>query len=366
MAERTKVKVIVVDDSAFMRKILSDLICSDGRCEVIAKATNGIEALKLIKELKPDVITVDVEMPKMNGIELLRELYKEVKVPAIMVSAITKEGADVTIEALHLGAVDFITKPDNIFNISTDTIKKHLINKVVAASRISLRKLTRVSTAVKSIEQKKKPRILHKEDCIDGHCDVINQCVCIGTSTGGPKALQIVLSKLHKGFNAPIFVVQHMPMGFTASLANRLNSMSDILVKEAEDGETVRKGIAYIAPGGQHMSVRRVHNQKYRIVLDGNKAPIKGHRPAYDETLASISQEFREKVVGVIMTGMGSDGAEGLERLKRDKQAYIIAEDKESCVVYGMPKAVIDKKIADDIAVVEEIAKILNEKIGVI
>lgn len=358
-----KVRVLVVDDSAFMRKILSDIITSDGRCEVIAKASNGIEALKLIKELKPDVITADVEMPKMNGIELLRELYKDHKVPAIMVSSITEEGAKVTVEALSLGAVDFITKPRNLFNINSDDIKKNLINKVIAASNIPSWKLTRATP--QPIRKAPVMNVPATKDCIDGHCTNVQQAVCIGTSTGGPKALQVVLSSLKKTIDAPILIVQHMPKGFTASLANRLNSLSEILVKEAEDGDVLRNGIAYIAPGDQHMKIAKVSKNKYKIVLDSETPPDRGHRPSYDVTLQSVSSVFEEKLTGVIMTGMGSDGAIGLERLKRKHSAYIIAEDKESCVVYGMPKAVVDKNIADQIAVVENIGKILNEKIGV-
>ncbi|WP_105618036.1 protein-glutamate methylesterase/protein-glutamine glutaminase [Vallitalea okinawensis] len=357
-----KIKVVVVDDSAFMRKILSDLIMSDGRCDVIGKASNGLEAIEVIKNNKPDVITVDVEMPKMNGIEMLKELYKTDKIPAIMISSITTEGAKETLEALSLGAVDFITKPENIFSINSEEIKNDLISKVVTAANIPSWKIAKSQFKIQA-----KPIQVKQDKNLDMSVfsDHIDQLVTIGTSTGGPKALQTVISHINKGFNAPILIVQHMPKGFTASLASRLDTMSEIHVKEAEDGEILKKGVAYIAPGDKHMVIKRMSTYKYKILLDDSEK-VRGHKPSCDVMMTSVANEFKHHTIDVIMTGMGADGSLGLKELTTKLKSYVIAQDKDSCVVFGMPKAAIDLGLANEVTDLKNISHILNDKIGVI
>lgn len=359
-----KIKVLVIDDSAFMRKILSDIIMSDGRCEVVGKAANGLEGLDMIKELKPDVLTVDVEMPKLNGINMLKELYKTTKIPAIMISSLTKDGAKETLEALSLGAVDFITKPENIFGIKSSEIQKDLVDKIVTAADIPSWKITKSAIRVSPVQLDANSTGNDVAD-LTGYSDHVDQLITIGTSTGGPKALQNVLSHIEKNINAPILIVQHMPKGFTASLATRLNGLSQIHVKEAEDGDILRKGVAYIAPGDRHMLIQRMNRHKYKIILDDSER-VKGHKPCHDKTLKSVAEEFIHPTVNVIMTGMGADGSEGLKELTKNLTCYNIAQDKETCVVFGMPRSVINLNLAHEVTELKNISHILNEKIGVI
>lgn len=357
------IKVLVIDDSAFMRKIISDIIEQDSRCEVVGKASNGIEGLELIKTLKPDVLTVDVEMPKMNGLNMLKELYKTKKIPAVMLSAITKDGAKETLEALSIGAVDFVTKPENIFGIKGTHIQEQLIEKIITAAGVSERKITQ--SIVRPVITRPKREVKEEHNDLTTHSDHVTKLITIGTSTGGPKALQRVLTKVEEDIDAPILIVQHMPKGFTASLAARLNQLSDIHVKEAEDGEVIRKGVAYIAPGDFHMTLESVNRHKYKIKLDDSPR-VKGHKPCHDVLLNSVTSCFKHGTVNVIMTGMGSDGTEGLSQLTQQLESYTIAQDKESCVVFGMPRSVINLGIADEVVDLNQIGSILNKKIGVI
>jgi len=351
-----KKKVLVIDDSAFMRRVISDIINSDHRFIVVGTANNGEEGLKKTQELDPDVITFDVEMPSMNGLEMLNVLMKTNPKPVIVISALTKEGADTTIQALGLGAVDFITKPKNIFKMNEEEIKTHILEKIFLASKIH----NFPTRNEKKIEKHTVKRVFSSPS------SNVKKIVAIGTSTGGPRALQEVLPYLPKELPACYVIVQHMPPGFTKSLAERLNTLSEITVKEAEDKDILRPGVAYIAPGDYHILIEKSSNSSdYWIRLSSSPA-VGGHRPSVNVMLNSLSETNLDNIIGVIMTGMGSDGCEGMKNLKVKNNAYIIAQDEKTCVVYGMPKAVVESGIADVVVPIQRIAKEIVKAVEVL
>lgn len=345
------VKVLVVDDSAFMRKVLTDIIATEPHMEVVGTAKNGKEALDMIRDLKPDVVTLDIEMPIMDGLTALEIAMKETPVPIVMLSSLTKEGADATLKALELGAVDFIAKPSSVFKVSTDDVKRQLLEKINMASRVKLRPKR---ILIPSHQMPKVPSTYTGTN-------MIKKIVAIGTSTGGPKALQAVIPLLPKNLDAPVLVVQHMPAGFTKSLAERLNNLSEISVKEAEHGDVLKAGWCYIAPGDQHLRVTKDGNQ-YRIVL-GSDGTVSGHKPSCDAMFESLATIGARNVIAVIMTGMGADGAKGLVKIKENNNT-VIAQDEESCVVFGMPKSAIKLNCVDRIvpldAITDEILKAME------
>lgn len=339
-----KIKVLIVDDSAFMRKILTDIMTEDDRLEVVGTAKNGEDALNQIRKLQPDLVTLDVEMPVMDGITALEHIVKEFKIPVVMLSSLTRAGADLTIKALEIGAVDFITKPTSIFKINTDEIKQTLIEKVIGASKVLISKVS--SAKIQTFAKPKK----------EAHTGRLKKIIAIGTSTGGPRALQSVVPLIPGNVDGSILIVQHMPVGFTKSLAERLNSMSEIDIKEAEHGDVLKAGCGYLAPGGYQMEVVQ-RGGNYVIQLDDSKV-VSGHRPSVDAMLDSIVNQNIKNTIAVIMTGMGSDGTKGLKRLKDNGKVRIIAQDEESCVVYGMPGSAVK---ADTVDVEVPLNKITNE-----
>jgi two-component system, chemotaxis family, protein-glutamate methylesterase/glutaminase len=343
------IRVLVVDDSAFMRKMITDLLEVDKRIKVVGTARNGQDALTKIGQLNPDVVTLDVEMPIMNGLEALKKIMEAMPKPVIMLSSTTKEGAENTVLAMAYGAIDFITKPSGAISLDLDKVQEELIEKVMLAATV---KLGNVLPATPLEELKhSQPKLLQKND----HKKLSNKrIVAIGTSTGGPKALQQVLTKLPGNLNAPIFIVQHMPAGFTKSLAARLDSLSKITVKEAEDGEVVKKGVAYIAPGGYHLKVKVV-GTALAIKLD-QSPPENGHRPSVDTMLTSLADISNYSIISVIMTGMGSDGSKGLLKLKSTGDVIAIAEAEESAVVFGMPRSAIRTNKIDEVIHLNDIA----------
>ncbi|HWO97874.1 MAG TPA: chemotaxis response regulator protein-glutamate methylesterase [Bacillus sp. (in: firmicutes)] len=348
-----KIKILIVDDSAFMRKLITDFLKEDSRLQVVGTAKNGQDALAKIEELQPDVMTLDVEMPIMNGIETLEQVMEKNPLPVVMLSSTTYEGAYNTVLAMQYGAVDFIAKPSGAISLDLHKIKEQLIEKIVLASKANLRafKKNEDNTFVQntSLSTSKNSRIelqgARKPFDVTGK--QVKRIVCIGTSTGGPKALQEVLSHLPKGLNAPVLIVQHMPPGFTKSLANRLNTLSALTVKEAEDGEILQKDTVYVAPGGYHLTVRKV-GTALTAHLDETESR-KGHRPSVDVLFESISQLKEYKKIAVILTGMGTDGTDGLKALKLAGNTYAIAESEETSIVYGMPKSAIRTNLVDNI-----------------
>ncbi|MFP7494064.1 chemotaxis response regulator protein-glutamate methylesterase [Terribacillus saccharophilus] len=348
-----KIRVLVVDDSAFMRKIISDLLNSDDRLEVIGTARNGKDGLSQITQLKPDVVTMDVEMPIMNGIDALKEIMQRQPLPVVMLSSLTKQGADMTIHAMSLGAVDFIAKPSGSISLDLDKVRDELVAKVVAAaaSRLSVRQQVKAADVKVTV---KAPAARKRADC---------SLVAIGTSTGGPRALQEVIGKLPATLAAPVVVVQHMPVGFTKSLAERLNSLSPIRVKEAQHNETLRNGTVYIAPGGHHLTIEQADSRLIaKLTMED---PVSGHRPSVDRMFESISLLQNVDVCTVIMTGMGADGTNGLRKIRdRISSVYSIGESAETCVVYGMPRAAAEAGLLHHVCPVQSIAGAVQKRIN--
>ena len=358
-----KINVLVVDDSAFMRKLIMDFLSEDPQINVVGTARNGEDGIKKLKELKPDVITMDVEMPVLNGMEALKIIMKQHPVPVVMLSSTTKEGTENTIAAIQYGAIDFIAKPSGAISLDLHKIKEDLIRKVISASKVNRKQLVELATDkylsttqdnnYSKIELKEASPLLKIHP--NKRNDATQRIICIGTSTGGPRALQNVLTKLPANLDAGVLIVQHMPAGFTKSLAARLNTLCSISVKEASDGEVVQKGTAYIAPGGFHMRTKQI-GANIVINLDQTEAR-NGHRPAVDVLFESVSEIKHYMKVAVIMTGMGSDGSKGLVALKNNGSVIAIAESQETSIVFGMPKAAIATKLVDEVQDVENIAK---------
>lgn len=354
-----KIKAVVVDDSAFMRKSLSIMLESSGEIEVIATARDGIEGVEMVKTKMPDIVTMDIEMPRMDGLTALQKIMKEYPTPVLMVSSLTTEGAKDTLKALEYGAVDFIPKELSYVNVNIIKIKEDLIAKVkaiVSQKSLSLR-LKRIQNLSNS---RNNSTSAPKQDYSSKQLPQIGyRAIGLGISTGGPMSLQRVIPMLSKKLSIPMFVVQHMPPKFTKSLAERLNGLSEVEVKEAEDKEIVRGGVVYIAPGGFHMTVEKVSSAQMQISI--SQFPVDTlHRPSVDVMLNSVIKVYNKYALGVIMTGMGRDGADAIKELKM-KGGYSIAQDEDTCVVYGMPKAIVDAGYADLVLPLENIANAINK-----
>lgn len=347
------VKVLIVDDSAFMRNALSSMLSSDPEIQIIGKARDGIEAVELVEKLKPDIVTMDVEMPRMDGIAALRHIMEKNPVPVIMVSSLTTEGAKVTFDALDLGAVDFIPKNLSDLSVNIVKIKEVLIDKIKHIARKGIVKRDIKTISAKALEA-------HKSMPVRTTGERRINLVSIGSSTGGPKALQEILPRLPKDFPTPIVIAQHMPANFTKPFSERLNQISQIHVKEAEEGEPLRNGIAYIAPGSGHMRVIRTRGIETNIRISSSLSEDFIYKPSVDALMLSVAEFFPGRALGIILTGMGNDGLKGLIALKKTG-GRVFAQDEETSVVYGMPKAVVEAGIADKVLPLEDIAgEIIN------
>jgi two-component system, chemotaxis family, protein-glutamate methylesterase/glutaminase len=334
-------RVLVVDDSVVMRKAISRMLEKDPGIVVAGTAANGREAIEKVEELRPDVVTLDIEMPVMTGLEALKEIMSKNPLPVIVLSALTKDGAQITMEALELGACDFVTKDFSSCESKLADKQSELIRKVKDVARNKARfALEKPAT---------KHGTLAVHSLVNSHRDV----VAIGASTGGPPALQSVLGRLPGNFPVPIAIAQHMPRLFTESFAKRLNSLCQIEVKEAEEKERLRPGVALIAPGDTHMALRRRGKEVIvEFVGDGNYI----YRPSVDLLMSTTADAYSEKCIGLILTGMGSDGLAGLREMK-SRSGFVIAQNEETCVVYGMPKVVVNAQIADAVLPLNEIAE---------
>ncbi|MBI5639096.1 MAG: chemotaxis response regulator protein-glutamate methylesterase [Nitrospirae bacterium] len=345
------VKVLIVDDSAFMRNALTTMLSSDPEIQICGTARDGLEAIEKVASLNPDIVTMDVEMPKMDGLTALKNIMEKNPVPVIMVSSLTVEGAKVTLDALDFGAVDFIPKNLSDLSMNIVKIKELLIDKIKQIGRKGVvRRRIRPADSPQSPQKSGETPQLYVKSTGERRIGIVS----IGTSTGGPRALQDVIPKLPKDFPVPIVIAQHMPANFTGPFAERLNQISRITVKEAVDGEAIKPGIVFIAPGRGHMRVVRRRGIETVISISDNKEEYI-YRPSVDALMLSVSQYFPGRALGVILTGMGNDGLMGLAELKRSG-GRIFAQDEDTCVVYGMPKAVVDASLADKVLPIEEMA----------
>lgn len=343
MSER--VRVLVVDDSALMRKLIPSILSRDPDIEVVGTAMDGAFALKKIEELQPDVVTLDLEMPRMDGMETLRLIMRNAPLPVILFSTHSKEGAYSTFKALALGAIDFVAKPKDAAAGNLDAIAGHLIEKVKVAKRAGRRLQVpaveeTVDSAKKSIRSPRPP----------------NRVIAIGISTGGPNALQFVLSQIPAEFSSTILVVQHMPEGFTEMFAKRLDECCQLDVHEARSGDLLLAGRVLICPGNRHMMVRRMPRGDMAVLSDSPH--VNGHRPSADVLFHSVAQEFGPSAIGIIMTGMGEDGAEGIGAIK-NSGGITIAQSEDTCVVGGMPRAAISRGFVSKVVPLDALANFL-------
>ena len=345
-----KKNVMIIDDSALMRRVMSDIIDKTEQYQVAYTANNGLEALEILRQ-SPQLylIFVDINMPKMGGVELLKIMKQErIEIPTIIFSSSAERSSAETIEALSLGAVDFLKKPENILvNMG------HFREKVMKVFAILERTDDESIVIVKERMQKKRER---------SHIGR-GKLVAIACSTGGPRALQEGIPYLPSNLDAPVLVVQHMPEGFTASLANRLDDISNISVKEAAEGDVLENGRVYIAKGGSHMRIQYERGQ--HVVRLGQDAPVSGLRPYANYMYESLLQSDYYEIICVVLTGMGADGTKGIGMLSQEKNVYVISQDRESSTVYGMPKMIAQSGLSDEIVSLDKVAKAIINITGV-
>ena len=356
-------KVLIVDDTIVYRKIVSDVLFDLPDVEVVGSAYNGKAAITKIDSLKPDLLTLDIELPEMNGLEVL-EIIKDkgLDVGAVMLSTLTHEGGEMTMKALDLGAFDFILKPqEGNMAENTQTLKKAIVPILKAfARRNEIKHLLNGKIESKTVNKEdkhlsKSDQVVQRMNAITGRLRQKAEIVVIGISTGGPKALAQMMPSLPSNLGAPILIVQHMPPMFTTSLAKSLDAKCSIEVREAKDGEPVLSNVAFIAPGGKQMKIVAGADGKTRVIKITDDPPENNCKPSVDYLFRSIAHHYVGRATGVIMTGMGSDGFLGLELMKRTG-SIIIAQNDETSVVYGMPKKPIDAGIVDIIAPLDMIA----------
>jgi len=323
---RLPVRVLVVDDSAFMRTALSRMIASEPDMEVVGTASSGSEALARLASLNPDVVTLDVQMPGIDGLETLRRIVAQAPRPVIMVSSVTERDAEITFEALGVGAFDYVPKQLSNSTLDILHIRPDLISKIRAAA----------STRNGSHSPSRKPPACATVANLGGK-SIRPAVVALGTSTGGPKALQEILPLLPRDLPVPILIVQHMPLGFTGPFAQRLNAISSVTIREATHQEPVLPGVVYIAPAGMHMTVERRSESSTTICLDTQPTNCL-HMPSVDIMMKSVARNFGSSSMGVILTGMGSDGAQGMKAIHHEG-GLTVGQDESTCIVFGMPRA---------------------------
>ncbi len=359
-----KKKILVVDDSALMRRVMCDIINSDERFQVVEQAFDGEAAYLLLKKNQYDGIVLDINMPKMDGIQLLRVLQKDkIRVRVMVASTDSREGASVTIEALDLGAIDFIEKPVNIGYLKGSEFRKKFQDTLYAVVTSRQTNISTLSVAARpqksemntqelvSIVQKSRPAVGGQK------------IVALACSTGGPRALQSVVPKLPAELAAPVLIVQHMPKGFTQSLAERLNSMSKIKVKEAAEGDVLENGTVYISKGGMHMNVA-VKNGKH-VITYTDEPPREGVKPCANYMYESLKNSNYSQIVCVVLTGMGADGSKGIVNLETAKKIHVIAQDEASSTVYGMPKSVKATGLVNQVVALDDVAQEILMNVGV-
>jgi len=336
------IRVLVVDDSALMRKMIGDIVQEAEGLSLAGLARNGLEALEMADKLRPDVVTLDLEMPKMDGLQALAKLMADRPVPTVILSAHAREGAEATLLALELGAVDFITKPSGSISLDIDRVREQLVERIRVAAAVDLSKL--------AMRKASRPVKAARPATARGLAAGRTWVVAIGSSTGGTRALAEIMPRLPSDLDASYLLVQHMPLGFTKSLAERLNARSKVSVKEAEDGDALDRGRALLAPAGWHL---RLASGGKEVELSKDP-PRHGVRPSVDVMMESLAQNCDNPMVAVILTGMGHDGARGLQSIKK-KGGRTLAEDRSTCVVWGMPRAAVETGAVDQVLPLEEI-----------
>ncbi|MBS4032736.1 MAG: chemotaxis response regulator protein-glutamate methylesterase [Clostridiales bacterium] len=339
------VKVLIVDDSALMRRIIHDIMAGDPRFIVVGTARDGVDALEKMERLSPDLVTLDVEMPRMDGLDTLKEIMRRYGTPVIMLSSLTLHGSSVTMEALALGAVDFLPKPQNLGVETSKDLARELLAKAAAAAKIKTVTPSPLRVAVKVPKKSSAHAVAPK-------------VVAIGASTGGPRALEALVTELPHNLSAAVLITQHMPPKFTYALANRLNNIAAIRIKEAENGEPILTGVVYIAPGDYHLTVDGKHC--VRLTQD---LPVEHVRPSATVMMLSVAEIYHGNTIGVILTGMGKDGADGMMEIKR-LGGRTLAQDEESSVIFSMPRASITAGIVDYVLPLSQIAGKISELCG--
>jgi two-component system, chemotaxis family, protein-glutamate methylesterase/glutaminase len=334
------IKVFVVDDSSFFRRRITEIISSDPNMEVIGQAVDGLDAIEKLKDIDPDIITMDIEMPRLDGISAVKKIRETQSTPILMFSSLTHEGAKATFEALDAGASDFL--PKKFEDIASD--RQEAINKLCERIRSLARKTPdSISTRIKV------PPVLRNTQSSSSRG---YQLAVIGASTGGPVAIEKVLKSLPANYPLPILLIQHMPASFTGAFADRLDKICAIKVKEAENGDQIQPGVAYIAPGGRQMCLKK--SGRENIISIEDEPVSTTYKPCVDITFNSIAEAYTGRVLAIVLTGMGSDGCVGA-RLLREKGATVWAQDEASCVIYGMPMAIVKENLADKVMSVDEI-----------
>ncbi len=345
-----KIQVLVVDDSAFMRKLLTEIIESDAQCKVIEIARDGLEALKVVEELKPNVVTLDIELPEIDGLTCLAYIMEKFPTPVVMVTGFSKFLGEETIKALEYGAVGFVRKPKGSIHRNIGKIKKELISQIKIAAQVDVRKLKPVT--IKEARKKVEKPIPK----------TINKIVIIASSSGGPRALSQVIPKLPADLSAGVLVVQHMPAEFIPSFAKRLNWESRLDVKVAEDSEPIRQGRVLIAPADFHCRVQLKGEKEASIKLTPSSGEENFRFVLADEAMISLAPIYGKNATGVLLTGMGNDGTEGLRAIKK-YGGQTIAEHESTCIVYGMPKAAIEAGVVDKAVPLPKIADEIVETV---
>jgi len=342
--------VLVVDDSAFMRKLITEMVESGGAFRVVGTAGDGIEALQKIRTLKPDIVTLDIEMPRLNGLEALEQIMAEMPRPVVMLSAAGSDlGNEMTLRALERGALEFVRKPSGPVSIDLSTVRVQLMSALEAARAMNMGGVRPPAPAASAV---------HGEAAPKKSPDAATKVVAIASSTGGPRALAEIIPHLPEELGAAVVIVQHMPGEFTKLLAERLRAMSALWVAEAIDGKLLRENRVYVAPGGYHMTLSgEPGNASIRL----DESPTMwGVRPAADPLFFSVAETFGRAAIGVVLTGMGRDGAEGLRRI-RDAGGRAIVQDRGSSIIYGMPQAALAAAGADKVAAVNDIAPLIRD-----
>jgi two-component system, chemotaxis family, protein-glutamate methylesterase/glutaminase len=343
---RGLVRVLVVDDSALMRKLIPQLLQGDRSIQVVGTAMDGLLGLKKIKELSPDVVTLDLEMPRMDGLDMLREIVRQYSIPVIVVSSHTSKGAYSALNALSQGAFDFVAKPTDASKGGLEQIARELAVKIKVAAISGPPKVTFHPSPVAPPSTKQKPAKSR-----------LSRVIAIGVSTGGPNALHYICSQLPAEFSGCLLIVQHMPEGFTGMFARRLNDCSPIHVTEALSGDLVGPGRAFVCPGNRHMKIRRAQQGEMIVLVD--QAPVNGHRPSVDVLFRSVAKELGKESAAVLMTGMGDDGAQAMQAVQA-AGGVTIAQSPESCVVDSMPRAAIEAGFAGRVVSLEGLPGVLQ------